>query len=170
MGPVRRSRRPVVPSGRVGGNARDLGDSADVVLFGENTGTKRSENRHIIRSLGGPSLAHPPARSGRQGYAVTVATVNVHAPVNVNGFFTRGVGFTTPAPAAPFHPLRGRQAIRRTHCSPFTLLPLPSQPITDHRSPITDHRSPITDHRPPTTDHRSPITGSSTAPDSTAIV
>jgi hypothetical protein len=29
------------------------------------------ENRCAFRSLGGPSRAHPPARSGRQGYVVT---------------------------------------------------------------------------------------------------
>jgi hypothetical protein len=44
------------------------------------------EKRYAFRSLGGPSRARPPARSGRQGYVATVATMNVNAPVHVNGF------------------------------------------------------------------------------------
>jgi hypothetical protein len=81
----------VVPSGRVGGIARDLEGSADVTLLGEIVGTKEPlmsfgfsrESLHHSepeRSLACP----PPTRSGRQVLAVTVA--NVNAPVHVNGF------------------------------------------------------------------------------------
>jgi hypothetical protein len=60
-----------VRSGRAGGKARDLGDSAGVVLFGEAAGTKRSR-KSFHHSEPGRSLAcPPPTRSGRQADTAT---------------------------------------------------------------------------------------------------